>query len=71
MPKPAQRLTLRARIKSVLMACSPWLVTGLVGLWRWDGLSRTGTDLKFVVLTVVVLCGVGMVLAAVKAWKGR
>lgn len=47
-----------SRLAHGFLACTPWLLTGALGLWQWDKLNRTGSDLRYVVLSVSVLCAV-------------
>ena len=58
-----------SRLIALFWACSPWLLTGAVGIWQWQRLSARGTDLRHVVLVAVLLCGVAVLLTVIKAFR--
>jgi hypothetical protein len=55
-----------ARLGRGVLASSPWLLTGLVGLWQWGRMSSSGNDLRYVVLIVVILCAL---FVAITLWR--
>lgn len=58
-----------SRLIALFWACVPWLLTGAVGVWQWQRLSARGTDLRYVVLIAVMLCGVAILLTVIKAFR--